>query len=304
VFERFDHDARRAVAAASEAARGLGHDHIGTEHLLLGVLQTHDGAGERALRTMGISLERVRNHVVRIVGTGDASPAGAFAFTPPARRALELAGKAADARGSSEVGSGHLLLGLIGDSEGFGARILIDLDATDDAIRTAVDMLPPSSPHPDTDILPEPRLPDISRSAFEGPVDFGWRGRPIVLAALGAAALSRLAFHPSRTGGMSPLEMQILASMALETGGEGVYPPGISLERLDVTLASELAELDDPIQSLVEQGLLVYGLDDSEDTRAALTQHGVAAVQAWLARLAPLFGGWPTSHEGVDDAIG
>jgi hypothetical protein len=80
----------------------------------------------------------------------------------------------------------------------------------------------------------------------------------------------------------------------------------VSLESLDAVLAGELEAFDDAIESLAEQGLLVHVEDvlDPEDTSVALTKDGVAAVQAWLARLAPLFGGWPASHEGVDDAIG
>jgi DNA-binding PadR family transcriptional regulator len=80
----------------------------------------------------------------------------------------------------------------------------------------------------------------------------------------------------------------------------------MSLELVDVALGAEPEDLDDAIQSLAEQGLLVHVEDvgDPEDTTVALTTDGVAAVQAWLARLAPLFGGWPASFEGVDDAIG
>ena len=181
-------------------------------------------------------------------------------FTPRARRSLELALEEAEAHDSSEIGTEHMLLGLIGDPESVGARILIDLEATVDAIRTAVGVLRPAPrpPRPDADLSPEPRLPDIAEPAFEGPVDFGWRGRPIVLAALGAGALVRLAFHPTWTGGLRELEMQILAYMALEAGDDRHDEPGMSLESLDVTLACDLAELDDRIQSLVEQGLLVY----------------------------------------------
>ena len=306
MFERFSHDARHAVAAAGEVAREFGHHHIGTEHLLLGILRVEDSMGERALRSVGVSFRRVRHQVVRIAGTGDTATTEAIPFTARARRSLELALEDAEAHDSSEVGTEHMLVGLIGDPESVGARILIDLEATVDAIRTAVGVLRPAGrpPRPDGDVSPEPRLPDIAEPAFDGPVDFGWRGRPIVLAALGAGALSRLAFHPTRTDGLRELEMQILAYMALEAGDDRYDEPGMSHESLDVTLACDLEELDDRIQSLVEQGLLVYDLEDSEDTRVALTDAGVTAVQRWLARVALLFPGWPTSYEGVDDATG
>ncbi len=307
MFERFSYDARHAVAALGEVAREFGHHHIGTEHLLLGILRVEDSMGERALRSVGISFRRVRHQVARIVGTGDTVTTEAIPFTPRTRRSLELARAGAETRGSSEVGTEHLLLGLIETPESVGARILIDLEATADAIRTAVGVLPqsPRSPRPEADLSMEPRLPDIAEVAFEGPVDFGWRGRPIVLAALGAGALSRLAFHPSRTGGLRELEMQMLAYMALEAGDGQPDELGVSVESLDVTLACDLEELDDRIQSLIEQGLLVYDLDDPEDTRvASATPAGVAAVQQWLARVALLFPGWPTSYEGVDDATG
>ncbi len=306
MFDRLSHDARHAVAAAGEVAREFGHHHIGTEHLLLGILRVEDSMGERALRSVGVSFRRVRHQVARIAGTGDTVTTEAIPFTARARHSLELALENAKAHDSSEIGTEHMLLGLIGDPESVGARILIDLEATVDAIRTAVGVLRPAPrpPRPDADLSSEPRLPDIAEPAFEGPVDFGWRGRPIVLAALGAGALSRLAFHPTRTGGLRELEMQILAYMALEAGENADDEPEVSLELLDVTLACDLEELDDGIQSLVEQGLIVYDLADSEDARVALTDPGVTAVQRWLARVALLFPGWPTSYEGVDDATG
>jgi len=137
---------------------------------------------------------------------------------------------------------------------------------------------------------------------FDGSVDFGWRGRPIVLAALGAAVLSRFAFHPDRTGGLAELEMQVLAYLALEAADEQTGQLGVNVESVDVALACDADELDERIQTLVDRRLLAYNVDDPDESRIAITDAGVAAVQDWLRRATPMFPRWPNTSPGVDDA--
>jgi ATP-dependent Clp protease ATP-binding subunit ClpC len=103
VFERFSDAARRTVVLAQEQARQLRHDSIGTEHLLLGLLE-EDNAAARILREMEVHPAEVRQRVVKVVGKGRKGARGHIPFTPRAKRSLELA-----AEQSRSVGYGRSL---------------------------------------------------------------------------------------------------------------------------------------------------------------------------------------------------
>jgi ATP-dependent Clp protease ATP-binding subunit ClpC len=90
MFERFTDRARNTVVLAQEEARRLGHNYIGTEHLLLGLLREGDGVAAVALRRLGITSHDVRADIIRIVGEGSASPSGHIPFTPRSKKVLEL----------------------------------------------------------------------------------------------------------------------------------------------------------------------------------------------------------------------
>ncbi len=90
MFERFTDRARRVVVLAQQEARMLHHDHIGTEHILLGLIGEGEGVAAQALESLGISLEAVRQHVGEIIGQGQQEPSGHIPFTPRAKKVLEL----------------------------------------------------------------------------------------------------------------------------------------------------------------------------------------------------------------------
>src|SRR5437879_3336271 len=90
MFERFTDRARRVVVLAREESGMLGHDYVGTEHILLGLIHEGEGVGANALESLGISLEAVRQQVEEIIGQGKGAPAGHIPFTPRARKVLEL----------------------------------------------------------------------------------------------------------------------------------------------------------------------------------------------------------------------
>jgi ATP-dependent Clp protease ATP-binding subunit ClpC len=112
VFERFTERARQAVVLAQDEARGLGHNYIGTEHLLLGLLREEEGIAARVLEARKVDLDVVRAEVSRIVGIGEALETGQVPFTPRAKRVLELSLKEALALGHDWIGTEHVLLGL------------------------------------------------------------------------------------------------------------------------------------------------------------------------------------------------
>ena len=90
MFERFSQRARRVVVLAQEEARMLDHDYIGTEHILLGLIREGEGVAARALESLGISLDAVRQQVEQIIGRGQQAPSGHIPFTPRAKKVLEL----------------------------------------------------------------------------------------------------------------------------------------------------------------------------------------------------------------------
>jgi len=138
MFERFTERARQVVVLAQEEARDLKHNYIGTEHLLLGLLREGDGVAARVLSALEVSLEDVRGEIMRIVGEGEHETQGQIPFTPRAKKVLELALREALSLGHNYIGTEHILLGLVRESEGVAARILGDLDADADRIRQEV----------------------------------------------------------------------------------------------------------------------------------------------------------------------
>lgn len=123
--------------AQEEAAR-LGHNVIGTEHLLLGLAAEGQGVAARALEELGINLERVRGEVEKIIGTGDSEPMGQLPFTPRAKRVLELAIDEGRHLGHNYIGTEHILLGLIREGEGVAAQVLKNLGADLEKVRKKV----------------------------------------------------------------------------------------------------------------------------------------------------------------------
>ena len=124
MFERFTDRARRVAVLAQEEARMLHHDHIGTEHILLGLICEGEGVAAKALGSLGISLEAVRQHVGEITGQGQQAPSGHVPFTPRAKKVLELSLREALQLGHNYIGTEHILLGLIREGEGVAAQVL------------------------------------------------------------------------------------------------------------------------------------------------------------------------------------
>jgi prophage maintenance system killer protein len=138
LFQRFTERARRAVTLAQEEARERGHDHIGTEHILLGLLRVPEGVAARALESFGISREAVVAKVEEIVGRGQGSPGGHIPFTPRSKKVLELALREALQLGHNYIGTEHILLGLVREGEGVAAKVMVELGADLPRVRAQV----------------------------------------------------------------------------------------------------------------------------------------------------------------------
>ncbi len=124
LFQRFTDRARAVVVLAQQEARNLQHDYIGTEHLLLGLLREERGLAAQALQSCGVSLELVRTRVREIIGEGSKAPQGHIPFTPRTKKVLELALREALGLQHDYIGTEHILLGLIAESEGVAAKVI------------------------------------------------------------------------------------------------------------------------------------------------------------------------------------
>src|SRR3954452_12742867 len=138
MFERFTDRARRVVVLAQEEARMLNHNYIGTEHILLGLIHEGEGVAAKALESLGISLEAVREQVQEIIGQGQQAPSGNIPFTPRAKKVLELSLREALQLGHNYIGPKHILLALIREGEGVAAQVLIKLGADLNRVRQQV----------------------------------------------------------------------------------------------------------------------------------------------------------------------
>jgi ATP-dependent Clp protease ATP-binding subunit ClpC len=139
MFQRFTDRARLAVVRAQEEARTLGHHHLGAEHLLLAL--THEsigGLGAKALESLGIGLDAVRQRVVEVTGRGEAAPPGHIPFTPQAKKTLEGALQESRALGHDYIGTEHILLALLRPGDGVAAHVLSELGADLDGTRAQV----------------------------------------------------------------------------------------------------------------------------------------------------------------------
>ena len=184
MFERFTDRARRVVVLAQEEARTLNHNYIGTEHILLGLIHEGEGVAAKALESLGISQEAVRQQVKEIIGQGQQAPSGHIPFTPRAKKVLELSLREALQLGHNYIGTEHILLGLIREGEGVAAQVLVKLGADLNGVRLQVNQLlqgyqgkepaaagPPSEMAPSTSLVLDQFGRNLTQGAREGKLD-------------------------------------------------------------------------------------------------------------------------------------
>ncbi|WP_059174102.1 ATP-dependent protease ATP-binding subunit ClpC [Bacillus sp. FJAT-27445] len=126
MFGRFTERAQKVLALAQEEAIRLGHNNIGTEHILLGLVREGDGIAAKALYGLGLGAEKIQSEVETLIGRGQEVPQ-TIHYTPRAKKVIELSMDEARKLGHSYVGTEHILLGLIREGEGVAARVLNNL---------------------------------------------------------------------------------------------------------------------------------------------------------------------------------
>jgi len=138
MFERFTERARRVIILAQEEAKRLNHSAVGTEHILLGIIREGEGVASKVLESLNIVPDRVRAEIESAIGRGERTPYEEVAFTPRAKKVLELALDEARRLGHNYIGTEHLLLGLIREGEGVAARVLEAMGADLERVRAQV----------------------------------------------------------------------------------------------------------------------------------------------------------------------
>jgi ATP-dependent Clp protease ATP-binding subunit ClpC len=138
MFERFTEKAIKVIMLAQEEARRLGHNFVGTEQILLGLIGEGTGIAAKTLKGMGVNLKEARAEVEKIIGRGSGFVAVEIPFTPRAKRVLELSWDEARQLGHNYIGTEHLLLGLIREGEGVAARVLENLGVDLTKVRSNV----------------------------------------------------------------------------------------------------------------------------------------------------------------------
>jgi ATP-dependent Clp protease ATP-binding subunit ClpA len=137
-FDKFTGPARKVVVFAQDEARHFGHNYIGTEHVLLGLIREEEGMAARALGVLGVDLDEVREQVEIIVGYGEEGTGAQAPFTPRVSKMLQQALLESEQLDHDYVGTEHILLGLTNETEGVAARVLRNLDVDPDAIRREI----------------------------------------------------------------------------------------------------------------------------------------------------------------------
>jgi ATP-dependent Clp protease ATP-binding subunit ClpC len=138
MFERFTEKAIKVIMLAQEEARRLGHNFVGTEQILLGLIGEGTGIGPKVLKSMGVNLKDARVEVEKIIGRGSGFVAVEIPFTPRAKRVLELSLEEARQLSHNYIGTEHLILGLIREGEGVAARVLENLGVDLAKVRSQV----------------------------------------------------------------------------------------------------------------------------------------------------------------------
>jgi hypothetical protein len=134
----FTDRARHVLVHAQDEARSLGHNYLGTEHLLLGLLREREGLAARVLRVLDVSAEAVRARVVDMIGRGEDHDAGSIRMTPRSKKVLELARRESKRLRHPCAGTEHMLLAIVAEGEGVAAQILSALGADDERVHAEI----------------------------------------------------------------------------------------------------------------------------------------------------------------------
>ncbi len=170
MFQRFTGRARNVIVFAQDEARDLGHNYIGTEHILLGLLREEDGVAAKALRQLNVDEAKLRARIEEVVGRGPGSPPGHIPFTPRAKKILELALRESLALHHDYIGTEHILLAVLREGEGVGAELLQEQGIDEQKARGVVIALLARQSF-EADPPPAEETSDYKAVTLEGPAE-------------------------------------------------------------------------------------------------------------------------------------
>lgn len=243
MLERFTDRARRVVVLAQEHARMLRHNYVGSEHLLLALIDEREGIGAKALDSQGVTVNGALDQVEAFIGQGPKAPAGHIPFTPRTKKIFDLALRESLQLGHSYIGTEHLLLGLLREGEGIAAQILakgmgVDLNILRKAVIELITApTQPLAPRTETGLAERAcglhlivlRVSDLDRSyAF-----YSTLGLPLV--------------DETRADGSMRFTAALTDEIALELRPAGALPPTRNVQMRFVVndLAETLGRLDE-----------------------------------------------------------
>jgi ATP-dependent Clp protease ATP-binding subunit ClpA len=274
MFQRFTDQARRVVNLAQEEARMFRHNRIGTEHILLGLIQVDDGIAAASLEALGISRSAVREQVEEIIGTGRWAPPVNIPYAPQAKRVLDMSLREALALGHHTIGTEHILLGLIREGESPAARVLASLGAELNLVRQQVLELLQDTPDEEPGSAP--------RSV---PADAGDRGLLSEAIARFESIDSRLSAVEQRVGtgpDVGDLDQQIAHSRREKESAARAedYETAAALrDRERMLLAEKASRQQEWATAQLDLPSLAEGLhrlsNEVERLRRQLIQHGI-----------------------------
>ena len=167
-FEKFTERARKVLTLAQEEAQRFNHNYIGTEHILLGLVQEGEGVAAKVLSNLGVALDNVRSAVEFIIGRGERAVSGEIGLTPRAKRVIELAVDEARRLNHNYIGTEHLLLGLLREGEGVAASVLESLGVSLDKVRAeTVRILNQSMPQAHAGARPTSKTPTLDQLGID-----------------------------------------------------------------------------------------------------------------------------------------
>jgi ATP-dependent Clp protease ATP-binding subunit ClpA len=273
MLERFTDRARRVVKLAEEEARRLNHNYIGTEHILLGLIREGEGVAAKALESLGISLDAVRQQVEEIIGRGQQAPFDVIPFTPRSKKVLELSLRESQQLGHNYIGTEHILLGLIREGDGVAAQVLVKLGAALNRVRQQVIQLIAAQQQPGH-LPPQEGVPVTEVQARLDAIE----GRLAAIDGVLAAVEQRVGIRPDTTDLDEQIDRARGERQAAADAQE--YEQAASLRDREQELLAARAERQEQwaaahptLPDLAERCQQLA--DEIERLRALLRQHGI-----------------------------
>ena len=318
MFDRFTDRARKVMGLARQEAQRFNHEYIGTEHILLGLIQEGSGVAANVLKNMDIELKKIRGEIEKMVKTGPTMVTmGQLPFTPRAKKVLELALEEASNLGHNYLGTEHLLLGLLRESEGIAAQVLMNLGIKLEDVREEVlEFLgaePPPAPEKEKGGTPSksktPALDtfgrDLTELADEGKLDpvIGrhreiervvqilsrrTKNNPVLLGEAGVGktaiveGLAQRVIHRDVPETLHSKRMVVLdlAMMVAGTKYRGQFEERIKAVMAEVRKAKNIILFIDELHTLVGAGGAEGAIDASNVLKPALSRGEVQCIGA------------------------